>query len=111
MRMADDVLRDYIAGGLYEHADGSWHLSCDPKWEQTIFTAQWHNLFKAARALPENSHFIYAGGRPPVSTKQTRGAVKRAGPKVSFDPELGHLFPFIQTEFAVQSLQDVLNKA
>ena len=107
-RMADAVLRDYIAGGLTAQTDGKWHLSCDPKWEQTIFTAQWHNLFKAARALPENSHFIYAGGRPPVSTKGTRSSVKRAGPKVSFEAELGHLFPFIQTEFAIKNLRDVL---
>jgi len=109
--MADEIMRDYIAGGLFEHSDGSWHLCCDPKWEQTIFTAQWHNLFKAARFLPENSHFIYAGGRVPVSTKGTRAAVKRAGPQVSFDSELGHLFPFIQTEFSIQALRTALDKA
>jgi len=109
--MADEIMRDYIAGGLFEHSDGSWHLCCDPKWEQTIFTAQWHNLFKAARFLPENSHFIYAGGRAPVSTKGTRAAVKRAGPQVSFDSELGHLFPFIQTEFSIQALRTALDKA
>lgn len=108
--MADEVLRDYIAGGLFEHTDGTWRLSCDPKWEQTIFAAQWHNLFKAARSLPENSHFIYAGGRAAVSTKGTRRAVARAGMKVSFDTELGHLFPFIQTEYAAQALREVLDK-
>jgi len=109
--MADEIMRDYIAGGLFEHSDGSWHLCCNPKWEQTIFTAQWHNLFKAARFLPENSHFIYAGGRAPVSTKGTRAAVKRAGPQVSFDSELGHLFPFIQTDFSIQALRTALDKA
>ena len=111
--MADEVLRDYIAGGLFEHTDGTWRLSCDPKWEQTIFAAQWHNLFKAARSLPKNSHFIYAGGRAPVSTKGTRRAVEQSRPgiKVSFNSELGHLFPFTQTEFAVQAMQAVLDIA
>jgi len=110
--MTDEVLRDYIAGGLCEQTDGTWHLACTPKWEQTIFVAQWHNLFKAARSLPENSHFIYAGGRAPVSTKGSRRAVERAraGIKVTFDPALGHLFPFIQTEFAAQALRTVLER-
>jgi len=111
--MSDEVLRDYIAGGLFEQTDGTWRLSCDPKWEQTIFAAQWHNLYKAARSLPKNSHIIYAGGRGAVSTPATRRAVERAraGIEVSFDPALAHLFPFTQTEFAVQALRDVLNKS
>jgi len=111
--MTDDVLRDYIAGGLVERDDSTWELACAPKWEQAIFTAQWHNLFKAARDLPDNSRIIYAGGRPPVSTKGTRQAVQNAQPNidVSFDNQLGHLFPFIQTEFAAQTLIDILNAA
>ncbi len=111
--MADDVLRDYIAGGMFEQTDGTWHLSCAPEWEQTVFVAQWHNIFKAAISLPENSNFIYAGGRVPVSTKGTRKAVARARPglKVSFNPDLGHLFPFIQTDMAVQALREALRAA
>ena len=109
--MPDEVLRDYISGGLVERADGVWELACDPRWEQAIFVAQWHNLFKAARALPDNSKIIYAGGRPPVSTEGTRRAVQKAQPNIDvrFDTKLGHLFPFIQTDFAVQILQDVLS--
>lgn len=108
--MSDDVLKDYISGGLIERPDGAWELACDPKWEQTIFVAQGHNLFKAARHLPDNSKFIYAGGRPPVSSPMTRRAIQRAQSKidVTFDAELGHLFPFIQTGFAAESLKTVL---
>lgn len=111
--MEDEVLRDYISGGLIEREDGQWELACDPKWEQSIFTAQWHNLFKAARALPDNSKFIYAGGRPPVSTSGTRRAVQSAQPKIDvlFNPDFGHLFPFIQTGYAVEILRDVLAAA
>jgi len=110
--MSDEILRDYIAGGLAERADGLWELACDPKWEQAIFVAQHHNLFKAARALPDNSKIIYAGGRPPVSTPGTRRAVQSAQPNIDviFDNELGHLFPFIQTEFVTDILRDVLAK-
>lgn len=109
--MSDDVLRDYIQGGLTQREDGVWELSCDPKWEQAIFVAQWHNLFKAARDLPDNSKIIYAGGRPPVSTQSTRRAIQNAQPNidVQFDPKLGHLFPFIQTDLSVQILQNVLS--
>lgn len=109
--MQDDVLRDYIQGGLTQREDGVWELACDPKWEQAIFVAQWHNLFKAARALPDNSKIIYAGGRPPVSTQNTRRAVLNAQPNidVQFDSKLGHLFPFTETNLTVQVLRDVLN--
>lgn len=111
--MSDEVLRDYIKGGLVKREDGIWELACDPKWEQTIFVAQWHNLFKAARALPDNSQIIYAGGRPPVSTTGTRRTVQKAQPQITvkFDPKLGHLFPLIQTDQAIQILQNALSKA
>lgn len=109
--MSDDVLRDYIQGGLTQREDGVWELSCDPKWEQAIFVAQWHNIFEAARDLPDNSKIIYAGGRPPVSTQSTRRAIQNAQSNidVQFDPKLGHLFPFIQTDLSVQILQNVLS--
>ena len=111
--MPDDILRDYIQGGIIKREDGLWELACDPKWEQAIFVAQWHNLFKAARDLPDNSKIIYAGGRQPVSTQSTRRAVQKAQPNidVQFDSELGHLFPFIQTDYTVQVLRDMLNAA
>lgn len=111
--MPDEVLKDYISGGLIERTDAQWELACHPKWEQSIFTAQWHNLFKAARALPDNSKFIYAGGRAPVSTRGTRRAVQSAQPNIDvlFNPDLGHLFPFIQTEYAANVLREVLAAA
>jgi len=108
--MSDAVLRDYIAGGLVETADGQWALACDPRWEQQIFVAQWHNLFRAAKGLPKNSTVIYAGGRPPVSTKGTRAAVQRAQPAgdVRFEPKLGHLFPLVQPKLAIAELKRAL---
>ena len=109
--MSDEVLRDYIAGGLIERTDGVWELACAPKWEQAIFTAQWHNPFKAAIALPDNSKIIFAGGRVPVSTSGSRADLKKAQPNIDieFDAELGHLFPFIQPKLATQVLTKILD--
>ena len=108
--MADEVLRDYISGGLLEREDGMWELACAPQWEQAIFTAQWHNPFKAASALPDNSKIVFAGGRYPVSTQRSREALKKAQSNidVQYDAGLGHLFPFIQPALASQVLKDVL---
>ena len=111
--MADEVLRDYISSGLFEREDGKWELACAPKWEQTIFAAQGHNMFKAARALPDNSKILFAGGRQPVSSQGTRAAVQRAQPNidVQFDPALDHLFPLIQPHSTRQIFDEVLRGA
>ena len=44
--MTDEVLHDYLAGGLVPTADGGVRLACDPAWEQAIYTAQAHNLYR-----------------------------------------------------------------
>lgn len=108
--MPDEVLRDYIAGGLVPRHDGQWELACRPEWEQNIFVAQWHNLFKAARDLPDNSQIIYAGGRVPVSSRRTRASVQAAQPniKVRFDETLGHLFPLHQPDQVVEIFRGAL---
>lgn len=105
--ISDDMLRDYLEGGLIDHADGV-QLACHPLWEQAIFTAQGHNLFKALPHLPQNSQIIY-GGKSAVSTAATRKAVHRKlkGGETSFHREFHHLFPFHAPEFA----QNVLRKA
>lgn len=109
--MGDDVLRDYISGGLVERPDGQWELACAPQWEQKIFITQWHNTFKAARALPDNSKIVFAGERYSVSSKRTRAAIQAAQPnmRVMFDPKLQHLFPLYQPDLAKDMLRDVLN--
>ncbi|WP_418152449.1 alpha/beta hydrolase [Litorimonas sp. RW-G-Af-16] len=111
--MPDEILRDYIEGGLRQVEDGSWHLACDPKWEQAIFAAQHHDLFEAAHALPDNSRVIYAGKYGAVSTPGLRRALQRKQPNISveFDPELAHLFPLNHPDLAVKALQSVLDKA
>lgn len=105
--MPDEVLRDYLEGGLKPHTDGV-QLSCHPLWEQAIFTAQGHNLFKALPNLPANTHIIY-GGKAAVSSPRTRKAVHRKlkGGQTAYHRDFHHLFPFHEPDFAV----DILRKA
>ena len=107
----DQALRDYLTGGLKPHADGV-QLACHPLWEQAIFAAQAHNLFKAAHGLPENTHIISAG-KHAVSSVSLRNKVQKQlrGGHVEFKPEFTHLFPFQETEFATHAIQNVLQKA
>lgn len=108
--VSDEALRDYLEGGLKPHPEGVT-LACTPKWEQAMFTGQGHNIYKAARKLPEQVKFIYAkkGG---VSTKGTRRAISRAAgtENVEFHEDLAHFFPFHQTEYAQQQLSDMIKR-
>lgn len=109
--VADDVIKDYIEGGLELRADGQYHLQCDPLWEQAIFVAHKHSLKKAARSLPDISHIIYSGqGAASVSTSSSRRAIQRAQPKITveFRQSLRHLFPFQDPEIAAAALRDIL---
>lgn len=107
----DQALKDYLTGGLKPHPDGV-QLACHPLWEQAIFAAQAHNMFKAARDLPANTHIISAG-KGAVSDKILRARVQKSlkGGQVEFKSEFGHLFPFQQTEFATKAIATVLQKA
>jgi len=109
----DQILRDYLAGGLELREDGAYHLCCPPLWEQAVFVAQNHNLYKAAPALPDNSHIIYAGKFSNVSTPATRSLVQKKQPKiqVTYDKDIAHLFPLQNPELAVQALKQTLTKA
>jgi len=109
----DQILRDYLRGGLERRDDGAYHLCCAPVWEQAVYVAQNHNLYKAVHALPDNSHIIYAGKFAAVSTPSTRRAVQKRQPNITvdFDTELEHLFPMQRPELAVQSIKHVIQRA
>ncbi len=108
--MPDEVLRDYLEGGLKPH-EGGVQLACHPKWEQAIFAAQGHNIYKGAKGLPENTKIIY-GGKSPVSDRFTRAKIARIVGKqnVEFQPEFHHLFPFHNPDFARHTILGVLSR-
>jgi len=109
----DQILRDYLTGGLELREDGAYHLCCAPLWEQAVFVAQNHNLYKAASALPDNSHIVYAGKFGGVSSPSTRRAVQKRQPNITvdFDEDLAHLFPLQNPDLAVQVFKRVIERA
>jgi pimeloyl-ACP methyl ester carboxylesterase len=104
----DEALHDYLEGGLKPHPDGVT-LACAPKWEQAMFIAQGHNIFKAARNLPRHVRFIYAK-KFGVSTRGTRRKIANAvgEDNVEFHEELAHFFPFHDTAFAQDALAGMI---
>jgi len=105
------ALEDYLNGGLKPHPDGV-QLACDPLWEQAIFVAQNHNLFKNAKYLPANTHIISAGNGP-VSTHFSRAKLRRRlrGGRLEFKKDFAHLFPMHEAAYSVTCLKEVLKKA
>jgi len=106
----DEALRDYLTGGLVPDGEGM-RLACDPLWEQAIFVAQGHNVFKGIPHLPpNNSHVTFAGKYGAVSFKSGRNAIaKIIGAKnVVYDKARAHMFPMHDPDYAIGRLREVL---
>jgi len=109
----DEALRDYLTGGLVSDGDGV-KLACDPLWEQAIFVAQGHNVFKAVPHMPRNnSHVTFAGKYGAVSFRSGRNAIAKVigDENVIFDKDRAHMFPMHDPDYAVQKLRDALMKS
>lgn len=108
----DEVLRDYLEGGL-RASEGGAALACHPDWEQAIFVAQSHNVFRSISHLPDNTHFVFAGGKGRVSTEGQRRTLKRLQPGITVDleSERAHLFPLHDPDFAASILSSVMKTA
>ena len=107
----DEALRDYLTGGLIADRD-AMKLACDPLWEQAIFVAQGHNVFKAIPHLPRNnSHVTFAGKHGAVSFKSGRNAIARiiGAENVVFDKNRAHMFPMHDPDYATGRLREALN--
>ena len=107
----DEALRDYLTGGLIADGEGM-KLACDPLWEQAIFVAQGHNVFKAIPHLPRNnSHVTFAGKYGAVSFKSGRNAIAKiiGAENVVFDKNRAHMFPMHDPNYATGRLRDALN--
>jgi len=109
----DEALRDYLTGGLLPDGDGV-KLACEPLWEQAIFVAQGHNMFKAAKHLPrENSHMTFAGKHGAVSFKSGRNFMAKiiGADNIVYDKNRAHMFPMHDPDYAVERLREVLTGA
>jgi len=113
----DQALRDYLTGGLVpdENSGGQGvKLACDPLWEQAIFVAQSHNVFKAALHLPRgNSHMTFAGKQGAVSFRRGRRFMANiiGADNVIYDKRRAHMFPMHDPDYAVEKLAWALKKA
>ena len=110
--LRDEVLINYLEGGTVAD-NGGVRLTCDPLWEQAIFVAQGHNLYKAAKALPiANSHITFAGKYGAVSADSTRKFFNDLlGPQsITYNENLTHMFPLQETEYATACLKGVISK-
>lgn len=108
---SDEALRDYLTGGLVPDGNGV-KLACDPLWEQAIFVAQGHNVFKAVPHLPRNnSHMTFAGKHGAVSFRAGRNAFAKiiGSENVVFDKNRAHMFPMHDPDYATGRLRDALN--
>lgn len=106
----DDILRDYLEGGLRETPNGV-RLACDPLWEQAIFCAQNQNTLKAARHLPKLSKIIFAGVHSPTPfSVQARMKSRLGRGAVISSNKLDHLFPLQNPEFAAGIIKEMLSK-
>jgi len=108
--ITDEIIRDYLEGGLSPEGEGV-RLACDPKWEQAIYAAQAHNLYKAAADLPENSETHYAG-KHAVSSKATRAKLGKVigADQIYFNPKFSHMFPLQEPDYAVAALKRVVER-
>lgn len=109
---SDNVLLDYVLGGLKKKDEG-YVLACDPKWEQAIYPAHGHNLFKAARSLPkENTQIIFAMINAP-NTFLSRERMKAVVGKGNVQRHEGfdHMFPLNQPDFAKAALLKAVKTA
>lgn len=107
----DEAIRDYLTGGLVQDREGM-KLACDPLWEQAIFTAQGHNVFKAVPHLPNNnSHVTFAGKHGAVSFQSGRDAIAKVigAENVVFDKDRAHMFPMHDPDYAIGRLRGALN--
>ena len=111
--VSDQVLRDYLEGGLIPMDAGQMRLACDPDWEQAIYVAQGHNAFRNIPALPDNSRLIFAGSYGRVSTAGLRRTAQCLQPDMSveYHQDFTHLFPLETPDFTTDVLRDVINQA
>ena len=108
--VTDEALSDYLAGGL-RPVEAGMRLACEPLWEQAVFTAQGHNIFKAAKAYPGPKHFIYAGKFGPSMpyTRRKMGKII-GGENMEFHENFAHFFPLQQPEFTINTMDAMVKR-
>jgi pimeloyl-ACP methyl ester carboxylesterase len=101
----DDVVADYLRGGLIEVGDGSLSLACAPEWEAAIFRGAPHNTapLVAHVACPIT---IVVGTRDSSSSQQQLDVIRTVRPHTHIVTVDGasHFLPMERPEIVREEL-------
>jgi pimeloyl-ACP methyl ester carboxylesterase len=101
----DDVVADYLRGGLLEVGDGSLRLACAPEWEAAIFRGAPHDkaALVAGIACPIT---IVVGARNSSSSQQQLGVIRmlRPGTRMVTVDGASHFLPMERPEIVREEL-------
>jgi pimeloyl-ACP methyl ester carboxylesterase len=91
----DAVLRDYVADGFRDLADGTVELSCAPEWEASNFVAHRHNIWEDLPRI-EADISIYRAETGSTCALTQAGEIPNAAARsiqVETLPGVGHFVP------------------
>ncbi|WP_242912399.1 alpha/beta fold hydrolase [Brevundimonas pishanensis] len=100
----DEVLRDYLADGLLETADGV-KLACSPQWEASNYSSQAHNPWRALRQyrgpvrILRAEHGSLCGTIRPSAGRDLKISTVEGG---------GHLFPMTHPDAVRRTVTDLV---
>lgn len=101
----DAMLRDYVAAGFRDRADGKVELTCPPDWEARLYTTHAHDPYGALRRF----------GGPVSIWKARRGSTCRVKDVAAFERQFpgarvekvegGHFFPMTSPDVVRDGLR------
>lgn len=101
----DDIVADYLHGGLVDRGDGSLRLACAPAWEAAIFRGAPHDTapFAAQVACPIT---IVVGNRNSSTAKQQLDVIRKLRPDTRIVTVDGasHFLPMERPEIVREEL-------
>lgn len=109
-QFSDDALWDYIHGGFVPIDNDMIQgvkLACAPIWEQYTYISQSHDLIKAVRRLPQDSHILITNF---VKQSNWMASIGKRRPDLTLDhlPDHDHFFPLINPEISIPALRQIV---
>lgn len=102
----DEILRDYIAGGFRDRADGEVELACPPAFEAWAFTAQLNDCWSAFRAVRRPIRIFRAETGTTCRVDDDRAELEALGDiEVTTVPGATHFLPMEQPDLVRAELR------
>lgn len=106
---SDAQLRDYVADGFRDRADGQVELSCSPEWEASNFRSHAHDAWAALRESPCPVQVIAAEFDSPCALPAHRHALPPGGRiSVEVAPGTTHFIPMERPQLALDAIKKAL---